>query len=107
MSEERKRQAFLDRIKHEGRSSPDGQYWAKFTELLYQYRKDKSDRPPVPLILAASGESDQSKHERLAEQLDWAILHGCFEEAIAFLDNLPEQHWNKSSSENWTTSFFC
>jgi hypothetical protein len=105
-SDEVRRQEFLDKIEQEGRSSPSGLQWANFTKLLYESRSGESDRPPVPLILAASAESNQSKHERLSEQLSWAIRRGCLDAALAFLEKLPEENWNKGSHEDWNKDWF-
>jgi hypothetical protein len=105
-SDEALKKEFLRKIEKEGRSSPSGLHWANFTELLYEYRKGESDRPPVPLILAASSESNHSKHERLSEQLSWAIGRNCLEVALAFLEKLPEENWNTGSLEDWNKDWF-
>ncbi len=105
-SDEARKKEFLAKIKKDGRSSPAGLHWAKFTDLLYEHRKDESDRPPVSLILAASSESNQSKHERLSEQLSWAISRNCLDAALAFLEKLPEESWNNGSLETWNEDYF-
>jgi len=98
---------FLERIKTEGRSSPAGQHWATFHDLLCSHaRRVGAKRPPVPLILAALGAADRSKHQRLAEQLRWAQANGVLTEALQFLGNLPPDQWNQGTAENWHRSAY-
>jgi hypothetical protein len=98
---------FLGRIKAEDRSSPAGQHWAAFHELLCSHaRRLDVRRPPMPLILAASGESDSSKYRRLAEQLHWAQANGVLAEALRFLTDLAPDQWNEGSTENWHRTFY-
>ena len=66
---------------------------------LVSFRKQR-------LILAASSESNQSKHERLSEMLSWAIRHSCLDAALAFLEKLPEENWNTGSHEDWNKDWF-
>lgn len=102
MTEEAERQAFLAQVNSEGRSSPAGWDWQEFYLLLCRHQQQGTPaKPPVPLILAASGASDDSKHTRLSDQLAWAIAHGCFREAITFLDRLPRDKWNGGRLEEW------
>lgn len=90
MTPTERKQAFLDQVKSEGRSSPEGIYWHNFYEFLKarKVRPESSD-PPVPLILAAASESDASKHHRLSSQPAafntlqsriLSFLHGCSRE---------------------------
>lgn len=98
---------FLEQIKAEGRSSPAGQYWMAFHEMLCrQASRTVIVRPPMPLILAASGESDFSKHKRLEEQLRWAQENGVLDEAIEFLRGLRPDQWNCGTPENWHRSSY-
>lgn len=98
---------FLERIKAEGRSSPAGQHWLAFHELLCNHaRAFGSNRPPVPLILAASGEANSTKHERLAEQLRWAQSNGALREALQFLTELSPDRWNRGTAEDWYRSSY-
>ena len=98
---------FLERIKTEGCSSPAGQHWLAFHDLLYRHaRRVGAERPPMPLILAASGESDNSKHQRLAEQLRWAQANGFLSEALEFLSDLQPNQWNRNTAENWYCSSY-
>jgi len=62
--------AFLDEIKKEGRSSAAGMYWNDFYKLLCRHGRNSDSNPPVPLILASSGESNATKHRRLETQLE-------------------------------------
>ena len=55
----------------------------------------------MPLILAASGESDDDKHNRLRSQLAWALENGCLEEAIRYLEKIPVEKWNASTFDQW------
>ncbi|HOO50073.1 MAG TPA: hypothetical protein PLK94_02175, partial [Alphaproteobacteria bacterium] len=92
---------FLNEIKGEGKSSPAGMYWNDFFLFLKKHKSHNEPDPPVPLILAASGESDASKHFRLSEQLYWAADHNCLDEAIKFLKNISSEKWNKGALEDW------
>jgi hypothetical protein len=99
--------SFLERIRREGRSSPAGQHWATFHDLLSRHAgRVGAVRPPMPLILAASGESDESKFHRLAEQLRWAKVNGFLTEALQYLDDLQTDHWNHCSMEDWHRSTY-
>ena len=60
-------------------------------------------RPPVPLILAASGESDAAKHNRLRQQLEWADGHGFLPVALSRLAAIPPERWNSGSLGSWHT----
>ncbi len=91
----------LGTLKAQGRSSPGGLHWQRFYELLLGHRGQGHGDPPVPLILAASGESDASKHNRLGDQLRWAEQSGCLTEAIRFLTVLPAENWNVGALANW------
>ncbi len=107
MTIEEKKQEFLARIKSGGRSSPVGKHWADFHDLLWSYQEaGVAERPPVPLILAASGASDRAKHQRLSDQLDWAIASEYFDEAIAFLEKLEIDNWNHGTPDNWDNEFY-
>ena len=98
---------FLERIKAEGRSSPAGQHWMAFHDLLCHHaRAVGANRPPMPLILAASGEADNTKHQRLAEQLRWAQANGALTEALQFLNELPPDRWNQGTAESWYRSSY-
>jgi len=103
MTEQARLQEFLAAIKSKGRSSPSGKSWADFHAFLKRHtRPGEPENLPMPLILAASGESNRAKHERLAQQLRWAIERGCFAEALAFLENLDgAEQWNFGSSQDW------
>jgi very-short-patch-repair endonuclease len=99
--------SFLEKIKSEGRSSPAGQHWMAFHELLCRHAtRIGAGRPPVPFILAASGESDSSKHKRLGEQLRWAQANGTLTEALEFLRGLRSDQWNRGIAENWNRSSY-
>jgi hypothetical protein len=92
-------QAFLGALKQEGRSSPED--WHAF-HLFLQLKKHLGQKdPPVPLILAASGESDASKHHRLSSQLEWALANGCLDDALRYLEKIPVERWNSCPLEHW------
>jgi len=99
-------ETFLNEIKEDGRSSPAGMHWNEFSMFLKSFREQGESDPPVPLILAASGESAASKHNRLSKQLEWAMDYHCLDEAIAFLEKLGSDKWNSSSPENWHKSHY-
>jgi hypothetical protein len=92
---------FLAHINAEGRSSPAGMHWQKFHDLLIKQRQIGQGEHPTPLIWAVASESDASKHDCLANQLEWAEAHGCPDAAVAFLDKLPPENWNTSSLAQW------
>lgn len=99
--------SFLERLKSNGYSSPAGQHWAAFYDLLAQHaQRTGVSRPFAPLILAASGESDSSKHYRLAEQLRWAEANGVLADALRFLTALQPNQWNQGSAESWHRSSY-
>jgi adenine-specific DNA-methyltransferase len=53
------------------------------------------------LVLAASDESDASKHVRLSGQLEWARENGCLDEAIGYLEAIPADQWNTCPLDRW------
>lgn len=92
---------FLNEKRLEGRSSPAGIHWHQFHQFLQSRKTESEGDPPVPLILGASGESNARKHERLAQQLGWALQHGILEEAIRFLQQIPVERWNQGPVSTW------
>jgi len=92
-------ESFLGKIKSEGRSSP--MHWNDFYNFLCSKQQPGQRKPLVPFILAASAESDASKHRRLAEQLHWAEESGCVEDALLYLKSIPSEKWNTCSAEQW------
>jgi hypothetical protein len=107
MTPDDRKQAFLDIVKSEGRSSPEGIFWHQFYEFLKsrKLRPDNPD-PPVPLILAAASESDASKHHRLSSQLQWAIMNNCLDEAVDYLNRIAPENWNRGSLEHWDREYY-
>jgi hypothetical protein len=91
----------LSAIKAEERSSPAGIHWQEFYAFLMTKRQPGRKNPPVPLILAASCESDCSKHARLSSQLGWALDNDCLDEAIRYLEEIPVNQWNSCPLERW------
>ncbi len=106
MIDKERKQEFLARIKSEGRSSPAGKHWADFHAVLMRHQKADESASLMPLILAASGASDKDKHQRLSDQLDWAIANDCFEVAIGFLEKLDEDNWNCGTPDKWNAEFY-
>jgi hypothetical protein len=100
-SQEGTTDSFLALLKEKGWSSPAGLEWQRFYEFLAKKRGASQPAPPVPLILAASGESPSSKHRRLASQLAWAAEGGILLEAIHYLETLPEEKWNIRPLDKW------
>ncbi|MBI4319598.1 MAG: hypothetical protein HY675_14005 [Chloroflexi bacterium] len=92
---------FLTAIKADGRSSPAGIHWHRFYEFLQAKKRMSPTKLPLPLILAASGESNGSKHRRLASQLEWAIENNCLDDAIHYLEGMPRDQWNTGSLDQW------
>jgi hypothetical protein len=97
---------FLGAIKAEGRSSPTGMYWHEFYEFLQTKTRSGKKKSHPPLILAASGESDSTKHGRLHDQLEWALDNECVDEAIHYLKELSADCWNSGSSEGWNADSY-
>ena len=93
-------------MKEDERSSPSGMYWNDFFIFLKEFKHPDEPDPPVPLILAASGESDASKHLRLSKQLHWALDHDCLDEAIDFLRNLSSDKWNLGPLDTWNKEYY-
>lgn len=94
-------EAFLATLKAERRSSPNGMYWNEFYQFLKAKKMAGQPDPPVPLILAAAGESNARKHERLSEQLRWASENGLLDNAIQYLQDIPIQNWSVASPSAW------
>jgi len=92
-------ECFLASLKEEGRSSPCG--WHQFHQFLTTKKLPGQPPPPVPLILAASDESNATKHRRLGKQLKWASVNLCLDEAISNLKSIPPAQWNTCSVEDW------
>ncbi|HEY5895806.1 MAG TPA: hypothetical protein VIT91_21510 [Chthoniobacterales bacterium] len=92
---------FLNTVKADGMSSPAGMHWQRFYEFLRAKKQIGWNDPPLPLILAASGESDGSKHRRLSNQLEWALENGCRDEAIRYLQDMTVEQWNSCPLERW------
>jgi hypothetical protein len=93
-------ESFLGEIRRDDRSSPDGKHWHQFYQLLSRHASD-GRQPPMPHILAASGESNDAKFTRLREQLLWASEQRCLDEALSFLANLDPVHWNSVVGGDW------
>jgi len=91
--------AYLEALRTDGKSNPRN--WDRFDKFLQSKRLPGADRPPVPLILAASSEAPATKHWRLGEELIWAQANGCLSEALDYLKRLPDDEWETSSPERW------
>ena len=76
-------------------------HWHKFYQFLLTKKQPGQKEPPVPLILAASGESNSSKYARLSGQLEWALENGCIEDAIRYLEEISHDKWNSCPLERW------
>jgi hypothetical protein len=92
---------YLDDLRNRGLSSPAGYHWAEFGEWLKNRAGPNAGKVPVPLILAASGESNARKLSRLKEQLVFALRNGFLAEAIEQLEKIDEQQWNRGTPEGW------
>ena len=90
---------FLVALKANGRSSPND--WHRFHLFLERKKQPGQKAPPVPLILAASDESNASKHHRLSAQLYWAQENGCIEDALRYLKDIRVEHWNSCPPDEW------
>jgi len=90
---------FLMALKTNGQSSPKD--WHRFYLFLESKKQKGQKNPPVPLILAASMESDATKHCRLSDQLYWAHENGCLDKALGYLRDIPSEGWNSCPLEQW------
>ena len=95
----------LEDLYRKGISSPMGARWHEF--YVHLQSKSRSSKPPVPLILAASGASAKAKHDRLSQQLEWAISHGCFEDAVSWLNAMSCSDWEYCELENWNREYWA
>ena len=86
-----------------GRSSPAGKIWHEFWSELSAMKPARTDKPPVPLILAASDESDAKKHARLRQQLEWADRLDLLDVALSKLAAIPHEKWNTGNLDRWHT----
>ena len=79
-----------------GRICPEPMLWNDLYGLLARLTAGTgAGRPPPPLILAAWWEaSDESKAERLKEQIEWAAQHGISAPVLAMLRSLSEEQWH-------------
>lgn len=94
--------AYLAGLKATGRSSPGGIHWHNFVEALRELVGAGATEPLLPpLILAAASESNASKIYRLGEHLRWAAAHGVLTDALALLEAVPRDGWNRGSAESW------
>jgi hypothetical protein len=92
---------YLQGIKSKGKASPDGRYWHDFFLYLQDHKITGGEDPPVPLILAASWVSPKRKHDRLRQQLIWAMNNDILDQAIDYLNQLPDENWIISSKDRW------
>lgn len=103
MTDEERKDVFLNLLKEKGLSSPAGKYWDRFCKYIKRNAENPDDEKLLnPLILGGAIASHAVKHERLSEHLDWAIRHSCFDKALLYLEKMPEGHWNKCyRPEEW------
>ncbi len=92
-------QDFFDELRRQGRYAPRG--WHQFYRFLQSRKRVGEIGPPRPLILAAAGESPWRKRRRLLEQLDWARLNGCFDDALVRLVKLTAEEWDACPIDEW------
>jgi hypothetical protein len=79
-----------------GRICPRPQQWNELYQLLVKTAPTVvSQKPRLPLILAAWSEtSDQEKQERLEQHVRWAYDHATFDPVAKYLRSLPEDKWH-------------
>ena len=82
-------EAYLSECKSLGRSSPAGSAWHDFWTRLSSMKSAGVSAHQSPLILAACGRSDASKHSRLREQLKWAERNALLDMALSWLAAIP------------------
>ena len=97
---------WLERIKSQHRSSPEGYAWHRFWKWLEHAAAQGAGEPPRPFILGASAESAASKFCRLRDQLRWAHDHGILAAALRWLDARPLEEWNICMPSRWRESFY-
>ena len=104
MNQKYKKDQFLESIKEKEMYCPTD--WTRFFQYVLSMAESKcggevSRRLPNPLILGGAIGNPTEKHRRLSEQLDWAIEHQCFDEALRFLTRLPDDKWEKCELAKW------
>ena len=99
-------EGWLQRIKQQNRSSPASHAWAEFWRWLQTAAPRARTRPPMPLILGASGEPAANKHQRLGMQLRWAQMHDILPQAIRWPDACPIEKWETTPPSDWNASFY-
>jgi len=79
-----------------GRICPRPQQWNELYQLLVKTAPTVvSQKPRLPLVLAAWSEtSDQEKQERLEQHVRWAYDHATFDPVATYLRSLPEDKWH-------------
>jgi hypothetical protein len=80
----------------EGRVCPKPAAWNRLYDLLPNKRRDGYGFiPAAPFMLDAWQEtSDEQKHHRLVEHLQWADSHGALAAVRALLSKLAEEEWH-------------
>ena len=96
--------AFLLELRAHGRSNLE--QWHEFYLFLKTKTREGHRVPPVPMILAASGESAASKYNRLSEQLAWARENGCLDEVLDYLNDIPAEGWSTCPPDQWNEEHY-
>lgn len=86
---------YLRSLKRQGLASPAGHAWEQLRRLAEKDAKGLPvDRFPTPFVLHAhDNTSAAQKHQRLAEQLDWAERYRCLDTVLNYLCRLPANKW--------------
>lgn len=86
--------ALLEYISSSGRVCPMPDAWNRLYGMLPgAHRVGGGWNPPLPLILAAWGSSDDSKRARFVEHIRYAESNGAFGAVDTYLRSLPENEW--------------
>lgn len=100
----------LAKLAAEERVCPKGDKWVELWEMLPKVNREGVsegwDGPPRPLILAACGESNSAKHQRLADHLRYAKENGVLDEIVSFLMSLPADEWECGDINSTTDGYF-
>jgi len=87
----------LAKLAAEERVCPRADKWHELWLMLlnlYEEGLGGDIGPPAPLVLAACGESNSSKHQCLADQLRYAKENGVLDKVVSFLMSLTADEWD-------------
>jgi len=93
----------------EDRVCPEGGRWNELWLMLlklYEEGLGGEFEPPRPLVLAACGESNSAKHQRLEDHLRYAKEIGVLDEVESFLMSLTDDEWDCGDINSTTEAYY-